>query len=95
MLEINQIKEVAAQMAVNYSIKKVSLFGSYAEGIASDISDVDLLVEFLTPNVSLLTLAGIKNEMEEKLHKSVDIIHGPLPEDSLLKLKKVINIYEQ
>ncbi len=95
MLDINQIKEAAEKLADNYPIKKVSLFGSYADGTAGDASDVDLLVEFLTPTVSLFTLAGMKNEMEDTLQAKVDIIHGPLPKESLLRVNKVIDIYEQ
>jgi predicted nucleotidyltransferase len=95
VLDINQIKEAATKMAADYPIKKVMLFGSYADGTAGDASDVDLLVEFLTPTVSLFTLAGIKNEMEDTLKTKVDIIHGPLPKESRLRLNKVIDIYEQ
>jgi predicted nucleotidyltransferase len=73
----------------------MSLFGSYADGTAHDNSDVDLLVEFFTPNVSLFTLSSIKNELEDELQTSIDIVHGPMPEDSMLILNKVIDIYEQ
>ncbi|TCL72452.1 hypothetical protein EDC14_1006167 [Hydrogenispora ethanolica] len=95
MLDIIRIKEAATKMADYYPIKKVSLFGSYADGTAGEASDVDLLVEFLTPTVSLFTLTGMKNEMEDALKIKVDIVHGPLPKESLLRLNKVIDIYEQ
>ena len=51
--------------------KKISLFGSYADGNANEDSDIDLLVEFLSSNVSLFTLYNIKYEIENKLHKEV------------------------
>ena len=95
MLTIDRIKTAASKLADYYPIKKVSLFGSYAEGTADETSDVDLLVEFDTPNVSLFTLSDIKNVMEEELQKEVDIIHAPVANESLLKLNKVIQIYEQ
>lgn len=95
MLTIEGIKTAASKLADFYPIKKISLFGSYADGTASETSDVDLMVEFLTPSVSLLTLSGIKGKLEDELQKDVDIIHGPLFNESLLKLNKVIELYEQ
>lgn len=95
MLTIDRIKTAAAKLANYYPVKKVALFGSYAEGTADETSDVDLLVEFDTPNVSLFTLSDIKSIMEGELQKEVDIIHAPVVNESLLELNKVIEIYEQ
>lgn len=94
-MTIDRIKTAVSKLADYYPIKKVSLFGSYAEGTADETSDVDLLVEFHTPNVSLFTLLDIKNVMEEELQKEGDIIHAPVVNESLIKLNKVIQIYEQ
>lgn len=82
-------------MAIRYPVKKISLFGSYADGTANESSDVDLLIEFNTPDISLFTLLGIKNAMEDELKTAVDIIHVPLPEGALIIPDKVIDIYEQ
>jgi uncharacterized protein len=95
MLTIDRIISAATRLVDDYPIKKVLLFGSYAEGTATEKSDVDLLVEFQTPNVSLFTLSSIKYSMEDELNKEVDIVHAPAPNESLLKLNKVIEIYEQ
>ncbi len=95
MLTIDRIKTAASRLADSYPIKKVSLFGSYAEGTADETSDVDLLVEFYTPSVSLFTLSDIKSAMEDELRKDVDIVHAPVLNESLLKLNKVIHLYEQ
>ena len=56
-------------------------------------SDVDLLVEFFQPRVSLLTLNSLKYRMEDLLGTEVDIIHGPLPEDCMLEIDRRIPIY--
>ena len=48
-------------------IDRVSLFGSYAEGRASASSDVDLLVSFSSPAVSLISLARALEAMEDSL----------------------------
>ena len=95
MLSLNQIKAAVAEIVSMYPIKRVSLFGSYADGTATENSDVDMLVEFITPSVSLFTLLNIKYAIEEKLHRDVDIIHAPLEENALIKPTKVIEIYEQ
>jgi predicted nucleotidyltransferase len=95
MLTIDQIKTAATRLADTYPVKKVLLFGSYADGTANEASDVDLLVEFHTTNVSLFTLSGIKSTMEDELKKDVDVIHAPVPNQSLLKMDKVIELYEQ
>jgi predicted nucleotidyltransferase len=95
MLTIFEIKSSVKDIAIKYPIKKLSLFGSYADGNARDDSDVDMLVEFFAPNVSLFMISNIKEEMESKLNKEVDLIHAPIEGDSLIKIDKVVDIYEQ
>jgi len=46
-------------------IDRVSLFGSYAEGRTSASSDVDVLVAFSSPAVSLISLARALEAMED------------------------------
>jgi predicted nucleotidyltransferase len=75
-------------------IRKISLFGSYAKGIASQNSDIDLLVSF-TSSVSLFTLAKVLSSMEEHLETPVDVVQEPVPDDSLLMIEAVIPLYER
>lgn len=58
-----------------YSLRKVHIFGSYAENRATEASDLDLLVEFEQPVVSLITLNSLKYDLEDALGLPVDIIH--------------------
>lgn len=95
MLTISEIKSSVIDIAAKYPIKKLSLFGSYADGNAKEDSDVDMLVEFFAPNVSLFMLSDIKEEMESRLKKEVDLIHAPIGEGSLIRINKVVDIYEQ
>jgi predicted nucleotidyltransferase len=95
MLTISEIRRSITDIAVRYPIKKLSIFGSYANGSANDNSDVDMLIEFLSPNVSLFMISDIKEQIESKLNKEIDLIHAPLDEDSLIKIDKVVDIYEQ
>lgn len=95
MLTISEIKSSIFDIAARYPIKKLSLFGSYAFGNPKEDSDVDMLVEFIAPNISLFMLSEIKEEIESRLKKRVDLIHAPIEEDSLIKIDKVVEIYEQ
>lgn len=94
-MTINEIKSSIADIALKYPIKKLSLFGSYANGTAKDDSDLDILVEFSSPYVSLFMLSDVKEEIESKLHKEVDLIHAPIDENSLIRIDEVVDIYEQ
>ena len=92
---LDNIKNRSTHILKKYGVRKVDLFGSYADGTASDDSDIDLLVEFNTPSVSLLLLNQLKYELEEDLEKSVDVIHGPLLKEAMIQPNKVVSIYEQ
>ena len=93
MLSLQQIKDGVHLAAQEYPIKKAELFGSYANGDYHAGSDVDLLVEFMTPSISLLTLNAVKYRLEDILKTSVDVIHGPLPENSMIEIDKRISLY--
>ena len=95
MLTLTEIKNAVNELIAKYPIRKISLFGSYAQGTANENSDIDFLVEFLSPYVSLLMINSIKYDMQCKLNKNIDIIHAPLDENSLIKIDKVIDVYEQ
>lgn len=94
MLDIAQIKDGIYTVIAEYPIKKVDLFGSYADGTNHEKSDVDLLVEFMTSSISLLTLNGLKYRLEEILKTEVDVIHGPIEKDALITIGKVVSLYE-
>ena len=75
-----------------YALKAVNIFGSYAEGRATPQSDLDLLVEFDSPSVSLIRLNALKYDLEDALGLPVDVIHAPLPADSLIQPDKVVRV---
>jgi predicted nucleotidyltransferase len=59
-------------LASEYGVKRLGVFGSHAKGLATEVSDVDLLVEFTQP-------IGFKfieftEYLESLLGKSVDVL---------------------
>jgi len=93
MLTVQQIADGVRIASREYPLRKVELFGSYASGKNTANSDVDLLVEFMQPRVSLLTINSLKYRMEELLGTEVDIIHGPLPQDCMLEIDRRVPLY--
>ncbi len=93
-MTLANIKNVVGKVASAYPVISIDLFGSYANDEATKDSDVDLLVYFDESIASLFDLSGLKLDIQEKLNKKVDIIAGPLKEESYLTVKKRIRIYE-
>ena len=73
MQDIVTIKNVIAPIAKSYGIKRIYLFGSYAKGEATEESDIDLLIEKGKPML-LLKLSGMRQQVQEALNLSVDLV---------------------
>lgn len=95
MLDIETIAKGVQESIRDYPVKKIELFGSYAENRQTEESDVDLLVEFTSLAVSLLVIASLRNRLENSLGVSVDLIHAPIPEGPILEVGKRVTLYEQ
>ena len=93
MLTIEQIIKGVSTIADEFQVKSIILFGSYANGTNTPESDIDLLIEFKTAAVSLLTLSALKNRIEDILNIPVDVVRAPLPKDSLIEIGKAVQIY--
>lgn len=70
---LEKIKEKILPILKKEGVLHSSIFGSYARGEDNSKSDLDLLVE-LPEGKSLLDLAGLRLELEEKLNKKVDVL---------------------
>ena len=93
MLTHEKIVNAVKKAADEFPLTKAEYFGSYAEGQATEESDLDLLVEFEEPAVSVLTIIRLKRYLEEELAKPVDVMHAPVPQSSLLEIGKVVRVY--
>ena len=92
MPTVDAIRNIVDNLKKEYSLRKVSIFGSYADGRATEESDLDLLVEFDTPSVSLIMLNALKYDLEDALGLPVDVIHAPLPAGSMIEIGKEVRV---
>lgn len=90
---INAIRDAVLEAAQLYPVKRVELFGSYADGTANERSDIDFLVEFNQSPISLLKISGFQQTLSELLQLEVDIVEMPLDKNSDLKLNRTVCIY--
>jgi len=95
MLTHEEIAKAVAKAATEFSLKKVSYFGSYADGNATEESDLDVLVEFYNPPRSLLTIIALKCCLEDEFDIPVDVIEIPLPKKARFKIEKTVPVYER
>ena len=79
-------------------IERAWLFGSCSRGEERDDSDVDVLVEFTKgARISLLKYAGYVCDLEELLHRNVDLVEDGqlLPFAAKTAERDKIQIYER
>ncbi len=91
--EIQKIKNSISDILKSYGVKKAGLFGSIVRNEQTVDSDIDLLVEFGSGK-SLLDLIGLKLDLEDFLHRKVDVLTykslHPLLIDKILEEQEVI-----
>ena len=68
---LNYLKEHYKEFQDKYSVEQIGMFGSYARDEATTNSDIDIFVK-MPPK--LFDMVAIKEQIEEELHKKVDII---------------------
>jgi len=73
LLTIDYIRLVVETIVKQYGVKKVYLFGSYANNSATAQSDIDLLIEKGKP-MSLLDLSGMRMKFEDELKVPIDLL---------------------
>ena len=93
-MTITDIKNAVFQVAPSYPVRSINLFGSFANEKNTEDSDVDLLVYFDEKVASLFDMSGLKLDIQEILRTKVDVVAGPLKENSYLTIDKKVRIYE-
>ncbi|EFK95800.1 nucleotidyltransferase [sediment metagenome] len=72
-MTIQTIKRQILPILKRQGVMKAALFGSVVRNETTKTSDIDLLVK-MRNDKTLLDLAGLKIELEEKLGRKVDVI---------------------
>jgi predicted nucleotidyltransferase len=67
------LKNLKREVAQEYSVKTIGVFGSVARDEQTLQSDIDLLVEFSKP-VGFITFMRLENFLSERLGKHVDLV---------------------
>lgn len=92
MLTIEEIKRVVAEIAPKYNLKRVTLFGSRANGNFREDSDIDLIVDF-PKGTTLLKHISLKHTLEDIFNLTVDVISRGGLKNSYIEIEKEIEIY--
>lgn len=71
IVKIDDIVSAVFTLAQTYNISLVYLFGSYAKGKATEVSDIDLLI---ATKETGLRYFGLVEQLRETLKKKIDII---------------------
>jgi predicted nucleotidyltransferase len=69
---LDTLSRFLGRKQAEYRILRIGVFGSAAHDRLDEGSDVDVVVELSHPD--LLALVGIKQDLEEMLHRPVDVV---------------------
>ncbi len=69
---IEILRNYKNEVADRYNILTIGVFGSVARRESGDQSDVDIVIRVSEPDFFML--AGIKEDLEKRLNKSIDIV---------------------
>lgn len=70
---VDRHRDEILRVAGEHGAVQVRVFGSLARGTGSEASDIDLLVT-LSEGRSLLDLVAIKQDLEDRLRRRVDVV---------------------
>ncbi len=72
---VDEIAKRIFPVAMKYRLPAVYLFGSYARGTATEMSDIDLLVDTSGTDLKgLFALGALYCDLEDALEKKIDLI---------------------
>ena len=73
LYSIEEIMKIVAPIATQHGLSRVFLFGSYAKGLATENSDIDLCVDAANLK-GMFALGGLYTDLQEALQKRLDLI---------------------
>lgn len=92
---VDELRMIVSDIAKQYGVKKVALFGSYSTGKQTAESDIDLLID-KGEIKGLFMLNSFINSLQDKLGKDVDVMTYSSLSRSLIKnsVKDEVVLYE-
>ena len=87
MVTQEQIQNLVNEIAENYQPEKIYLFGSYANGVPNDDSDIDLFIVKNTDTKWNERHIGVRESIKNYLYVGMDIIVYTPQEYESAKLK--------
>lgn len=68
-----ETNKIIIETLLPFNPKQISVFGSYARSEMNEDSDIDVLYDF-EKSISLFDLVEMKQELEEKLMRKIDLV---------------------
>lgn len=87
ILEMSDIVAKCSEIFRNYDVNYCYLFGSYAKGKATNVSDVDLLI---SANIKGLKFYGLVEEIRTSLHKKIDALDVNQLKDNIELVNEIL-----
>ena len=84
ILSIDDITQLVSVQAKKYGVERVYLFGSYAKNEQTPQSDIDLRID--KGKVKGFEIASLLLDLEDSLHKKVDLLTTGAASESFLKM---------
>ena len=72
LLSVSEIKTVVEPIVKNTGVEKIVLFGSYAKGIASESSDIDLCM-YSNRTITGFAFYDLKSKFEDAFNVDIDL----------------------
>lgn len=87
ILEMSDIIEMCSAIFQKHDVNYCYLFGSYAKGKATPVSDIDLLI---SADIKGLMFYGLVEEIRTALHKRVDVLDVNQLKDNIELVNEIL-----
>jgi predicted nucleotidyltransferase len=71
---VKKLEAEAPAIRLQFGVKKIGIFGSFARGEQTKKSDVDVLVDFAEGYATLRNFVGLAERLEALFRRNVDLI---------------------
>ena len=69
-----QIRNILPELRQQFGVKNLWLFGSYVRAEQHEVSDLDVLVSFENPHLSLIEFIQLEQKLSDLLGVRVDLV---------------------